>query len=102
MSLDEKIKRRLERSLLVVEPPSAPLAQVIHRGSRLRRRHRAIGFALAAMALVAVAAPLAVLSPLAAHRPRSQITPETKPNPLVVAAQVRLDRGIVDVVVAYG
>jgi len=102
MGVDEEIKHRLQRSLLVVESPSVPVDQVIRRGWRLRRRHRTIGYALAAVALVAVAAPLALLSPLGAHRPGSQIAPEIKPSRLVVAAQVPLDPGITDVAVADG
>src|SRR5207244_12169288 len=97
MGVDEEIRHRLERSLLVVDPPSPAVDQVIRRGSSLRRRRRARGSALAVIALVAVAAPLVLLSPLGAHRPGPQITPQTELSLQVATAQGPSGRGIPDV-----
>lgn len=102
MGVDEEIQHRLQRSLLVVESPSVPVEQVIRRGRRLRRRHRTISYALAVLALLAVAAPLALLSPLGGHRPGLQIAPQIKPGRLVVVARAPLDPGITDVAEAEG
>ena len=96
MHADEDIKKRLHRSLRIVEPPPSRVDAVILRGRRLRLRSRVGRGALALVAIAAVAGPLTLLSPLG-DDPEGGTGLE--PGRSVVEAQLRLEPGITDVAV---
>jgi hypothetical protein len=98
MQADEDIKNRLDRSLLIVEPPPSRVDAVILRGRRLRLRSQVGRGALALVAIAAVAGPLTLLSPLGDRPDDTGLEPGT----LVVETHLRLDPGITDVAVGTG
>jgi hypothetical protein len=100
MQADENLRRRLKRSLDVLEPAVPHVDRAILRGRRRRVRARVVGIAVAVMTALAVAAPLALLWPLG---DRSKETDTGAGHGrAVIGARIRLDPGITDVASSGG
>jgi virginiamycin B lyase len=101
MPVDDDIRDRLVRSLREVEPPRTEADPVIRRARSLRRRHRAVGVLVAAVAIVALAVPLVLLSPLRDGDDRAPAGTGPEPLRLVVSARIPIARGLTDVVTGF-
>jgi hypothetical protein len=94
MHADEDLRRRLERSLRIVDPPVPDVDSAINRGKRLRTRARIVAAVVGATVVLAVAVPLVSLSTLGERPTNTDVAGEH--DRLGVNGRVALDPGVTD------
>jgi hypothetical protein len=91
MHADEDMRRRLERSLQIVDPPAPDVDAAINRGKKLRMRARIVAAIVGAATVLVVVIPLVWLSPLGEPSRKTDVAREH--GRLAVSGRVALDPG---------